>query len=1282
MRYLLCSFCFLIYGSTLAQFNSQNPSTPGADVTLSKQTLEVSNDLFNGRVNVSIPLYTHNFEGMTFPIGLNYAAANGVKPDELPGWVGSGWNLSNGGGYVHRTVRGRPDEVRDFQTEVFVDYDALGGIVNKNKKTTLHSTDYSYLSNVNKLNVANWSTQSYANSISPSQINYTFPPTTVSGPNGTYYTKTLENHHPAYDLVPDEFTFSVGEISGKFYLNHLNQWVVSSNDGAQYTVSIVTGEQTVYDAIIPQTGFRVLLKVPRIIKYLTVTSPGGIRYYFGNTDVNATFNNQVFDYSHSSGVVEPLNFYGRRPPFPDIDGNVSPTYLQLTPHTWHLTKVENLRTGSIINLTYKQEGLEFYKTKQAWGAVNETASWNPIVYTNNYADFSNPNNVNSLFYLTAISKVLTRKWTLTGINFPDGVTVQFTSTPSTQLSTNEQANVSDNAGFYFYDDIYYPPGILNGYNTLLKLDKILISFSNTAKKEISFEYSLSPSQRLQLSKVKEKSPDGLVLNEHSFTYNNSVSLPVYGAGKQDHWGFYNNKDFFASVSSPYTYTKMTGYAAFREPDNNFSKAEILTKVKYPTGGSVEFEYEPHTYSKTRTLNGITVLSSASEAGGLRIKRVRYYTGFERQDLLANETIFDYSVPGNSLTSGVLAIPPENYLIPDGAPWYSFRAEGYSPIYYEGSHVTYSYASETKIGNGKIVYKYTNYDNGFNDQGPIESNNSSFYFGQTAYKHNAFKRGKLISKKVYDVSDNLKTESNYQYIHDFDETGHQEVRSLYLDEYPSPNNYVSVSERIYSDNLVSSQQIEYTPGGNILLQSGLVYDGFGNIKETTRIDSRGEVIKEKNKYCYEYSTGGTDAFSQGINNLKSLGITNAVIEKLTIRQGINGSNPKIIGGSLIVYGLSNTFPKQQFSLQLSAPLPLSSFTESTISGSSFVKDSRYSSTAEIDYTIYDVKGNLLESIDKKGVVKSNIRGYNNNYIVAELIGVNYLTAISQLNSSILNNPQNDQALRSHLNQLRSNSGIFVTSYTYNPLVGKTSETDINGRTKYFEYDAFNRLTVIKDHDLNVLKKLCYNYAGQAEDCISKGWVKVLNSTTNPYNVTVTNLLTLESITIPCYPSSTTQQLLQVPLGSFNVAIVPMYGGSTVKLSYSGTTQNGTSFTLNNLAVNSDLLLTLEVIPSSGPCSFTAASGWGTPYSSFNSSGTTVTFTVVLYYMTPPSTWYSPVTVGTVNGGCRPTSARYLTMSESGRTWTVAIQPTGEMTIRLLSGTPPGSSFQLNNGSYTL
>lgn len=58
---------------------------------------------------------------------------------------------------------------------------------------------------------------------------------------------------------------------------------------------------------------------------------------------------------------------------------------------------------------------------------------------------------------------------------------------------------------------------------------------------------------------------------------------------------------------------------------------------------------------------------------------------------------------------------------------------------------------------------------------------------------------------------------------------------------------------------------------------------------------------------------------------------------------------------------------------------------------------------------------------------------------------------------------------------------MTTYTYDPLIGMTSETSANNKSLFYEYDALGRLRLIRDNERYIIKKICYNYTGQAESC---------------------------------------------------------------------------------------------------------------------------------------------------------------------------------------------------------
>ncbi len=52
---------------------------------------------------------------------------------------------------------------------------------------------------------------------------------------------------------------------------------------------------------------------------------------------------------------------------------------------------------------------------------------------------------------------------------------------------------------------------------------------------------------------------------------------------------------------------------------------------------------------------------------------------------------------------------------------------------------------------------------------------------------------------------------------------------------------------------------------------------------------------------------------------------------------------------------------------------------------------------------------------------------------------------------------------------------ISTFTYDSLKGKTSECDANNIITYYEYDVFQRLTLVRDMDRNIIRKICYEVA---------------------------------------------------------------------------------------------------------------------------------------------------------------------------------------------------------------
>jgi hypothetical protein len=145
-----------------------------------------------------------------------------------------------------------------------------------------------------------------------------------------------------------------------------------------------------------------------------------------------------------------------------------------------------------------------------------------------------------------------------------------------------------------------------------KLDLMTISTpGGVVLRKFEFEYTYAGSLggRLTLLNVYEEDASGNRLPPYSFTYDGPTlparvydytdyhNPPRTASFALDHWGYYNGATTNTTVIPPGTAANGTSYpGANRNPDFNYMKAGVLTKITYPTGGFNEFIHEANDYS--------------------------------------------------------------------------------------------------------------------------------------------------------------------------------------------------------------------------------------------------------------------------------------------------------------------------------------------------------------------------------------------------------------------------------------------------------------------------------------------------------------------------------------------------------------------------------------------------------------------------------------------------------------------------------------------------------------
>ncbi|MBS7256761.1 RHS repeat domain-containing protein [Flavobacterium branchiicola] len=148
-----------------------------------------------------------------------------------------------------------------------------------------------------------------------------------------------------------------------------------------------------------------------------------------------------------------------------------------------------------------------------------------------------------------------------------------------------------------------------------KINEIVILKNTTDTIEkISFTYSTTPKNRVFLDKIQYNDPN----KNYQFEYIDKNSFPERLSFSQDHWGYYNGKNNYNIVPNKtgLDLDNIDYGGADKNPDPNFARIGMLSKIIYPTKGNTVFEYEPNDYygTKTSTPQRVTKSAAISNSG--------------------------------------------------------------------------------------------------------------------------------------------------------------------------------------------------------------------------------------------------------------------------------------------------------------------------------------------------------------------------------------------------------------------------------------------------------------------------------------------------------------------------------------------------------------------------------------------------------------------------------------------------------------------------------------------
>ena len=819
-----------------------------------------------------------------------------------------------------------------------------------------------------------------------------------------------------YDVEPDIFSYSFPGHGGKFLFNQKNNFA---------------------PVLIPYAPISISMTPTLNNLSLGIKDESGIQYKFDSTEL-----------SNSGGGVTTI-----------------------CTSAWMLSDMISSNQQDAIHFRYASRGSS--------GGQTDSYFSDYMVLNDNCLGSYNTNCTTTGTYSSDMGTVLTNWKQLTQIDFRNGKVV-FEAAPEAREDFSSAYQLQNRINAI---KVYSLNPLDNSY-TLIKSIQFFHSYFINGS-------DLS-TKRLRLDSIQIKMSNGSVAQSYQFAYNASVALPSKTTRMKDYWGYFNNVNRLDPFGNPTLIPRMQvqynipnsaptmiwiggNQINGRDPDPNYMQADILQKITFPAGGNTQFEYETNQY-----LDGS---GNPKYAGGLRIKTIKSYTdnaatpivktykyglnesGYGRNNFLLEDHFF-VSVQNQQTPAG---LDPSGHCM--GLNTVTTRTYFSNPTNdlesFDGAPVVYpvvaEYTGDAVTNAGKTIFNFSD---------KADAKTSIIGYGKPMLTSYHFVRGLLTNRLDYrknaDNSYSLVSENRkkYQYF-PFQNTsggiGLAVLKSYIFVGYNSPtiitqcetmmnviyysyNNYdiVTGDNKLVSDTTITYDQNDVTRYNSVI--SSNTYDDITHLQvsQSQTTNSKGQVIASAYTYPYNYAVAP-------YTNMTSNHIFNRVITSTRT----NNTNPLTSQTNNYAAFAGNNYLPSNIQQQI---------------GSNSLE-------TRANFNLYDIYGNIQEMQKTNDVKEVYLWSYNNMYPVAKIVGSDFITVNAlNLQAQIDAAVSNDATMRSVLNTLRTNlPTAFVTTYTYAPLVGMTSQTDPAGRTTYYEYDGLGRLSIVRDQDQNILKKYEYNYA---------------------------------------------------------------------------------------------------------------------------------------------------------------------------------------------------------------
>lgn len=954
---------------------------------------DISTSLYTGRADITVPIYSFNQRGVPLDIALSYDTS-GLPDNRLPGWVGPGWTLQ------------------------------AGGVITRSQQNFCDEMVFSNGTGLENFN------------------NYFHAFNTFVNSAGMPQQSTITNGETVYwnDYMPDVYYFNFMGHTGHFFLATDGEWKVSSEDNlvVEFDYSNSNNYITPPFPFYPNSAYT----QPKAIKGFTIYDDQGTAFIFGGDTTSIEFSINLYRTTNEENQEPWVATAWYLKQVKDRHGqilysfNYKPgKYLVQLFYTPYIGGAATAYSGTLILPVYPDkifigmEDIVTFNMEQPYSAGTAAQNLYPSMYVNNVAQTllpgGNNNNQYPFYYLQKNTSDVLRYNALPSPNYND---------PLASM------------------DIRF-------------IKEIRICRQDTIP-SVRYRLGYDEQGRRHLSSLSAFTTDGRV-SRYSFKYYDYGSVPRdYLTNQHDYWGFYNRPYYHHGTliqpSDPYYHEDEPGgngnsgtpepipMDSLRKADREYSMKGMLKEMVYPTGGKTVLDYELNDYSRIQNTDQNSMSAQTGTAGGLRIKSITNYVDSLGQSM-SSQRQFSYTNPDTGVSTGQLVQndgQQKCYVIYTGSTHEANSAPVIPLATHLGTHIGYSYVTETVTGIGSHRYHYSNFDNSLDNVTHMLQPAQNEFDPYESGLHNtySFMRGKLLGDTILSINGTTVQEKKYSYRTDdnvyMSQFSYAFNNSLYINspELPSIKFWKSVYRLYYAKYDVARVISNTRYGTNMVSDTTYL--------SMTTFDQKPAdwQVKPYFRKCVQEKT------SRGGSNItKSYTYTPQTRYFVPLTSIATSENGTVVQTDQTIYGQFNNYPQ-----------PLC---ETTQFGSGPVD-------TLVTYHTYTTTGRP-QTFTRKG---------------EHMTKLYWDTSKDRLRASVtcpssVTLPNSINATSQHpLNVLQVNNQSIFTfpevkaeTYVYDNNGNLSASATGNGLVRYFSYDALGRLTEIRDAQNRLLQRFTYHYS---------------------------------------------------------------------------------------------------------------------------------------------------------------------------------------------------------------